>query len=567
MRGTSMIVRARLLAALACVLVAACSRPGQSKNAKYDVVIRNGLVYDGTGIAPKSADIAINRDTIVKVGNLNGDVGRLDVDAQGLAVAPGFINMLSQATDSLIEDGKSQSDIRQGVTVEIFGEGDSMGPLNDALKKVMRDQQGDIKYRITWTTLAQYLSYLEKRGVSTNVASFVGAATVRENVLGFTDRAPSPQELDQMKQLVAQAMRDGALGVGSALIYAPGFYAKTDELTALAQVAAQYGGMYISHIRSEGNGLLPAIDELISIAAQAHCPAEIFHLKEAGQANWSKLPEVIEKVEKARREGLAITADMYTYTAGATGLDASMPPWVQEGGLEAWRKRLQDPATREKVKLEMVTPTDKWESLFLAAGKPENILLTGFKSSKLKPLTGKTLAEVAKMRNKSPEDTAIDLVIEDDSRVETIYFIINEANVKKQIALPWVAFGSDAESSAPEGVFLKSSTHPRAYGNFARLLGKYVRDEKTIPLQEAIRRLTAFPATNLKLDRRGELREGFFADVVVFDRDKIQDHATYANPRQFATGVVHVFVNGKQVLKDGEHTGAKPGRALKRTVS
>jgi N-acyl-D-amino-acid deacylase len=369
-----------------------------------------------------------------------------------------------------------------------------------------------------------------------------------------------------MKRLVDDAMKEGALGVGSALIYAPGTYAKTDELVALAQVASQYNGMYISHIRSEGNALLQALDELIDIAKRANIRAEIYHIKAAGKANWSKLPEAIQKIEAARRAGIAVTADMYTYTAGATGLDASMPPWVQEGGLEEWRKRLQDPATRARVKQEMITPTDQWESLYLAAGSPDKILLTGFKNSKLKALTGKTLAEAARMRGKSPEETAMDLVVEDDSRVETIYFIASEENLKREVALPWVSFGSDAESQAPRDAFLKYSVHPRTYGNFARLLGKYVRDEKVVPLQEAIRRLTTFPAINLHIERRGELRPGFFADVVVFDPNTIQDHATYENPRQFATGVHHVFVNGVQVIRDGEHTGKKPGRAVFRAM-
>jgi N-acyl-D-amino-acid deacylase len=363
--------------------------------------------------------------------------------------------------------------------------------------------------------------------------------------------------------LVAQAMREGALGISSALIYAPGVYAKTDELEALAEVAGKYGGIYISHIRSEGNDLLEAVDELITIARKANLPAEIYHLKAAGKANWNKLDAVIEKIEKARAEGLKITADMYTYTAGSTGLDAAMPPWVQAGGFRAWVARLKDPVIRRRVVREMSTPSNDWENFYLLAGSPENVLLVGFMNKNLRYLAGKTLAQVAEMRGKSPEETAIDLVIEDGSRVGTIYFLMSEENVQKQIKLPWVSFCSDAGSLAPEGVFLKSSTHPRAYGNFARLLGKYVRDEHVIPLAEAIRRLSSLPAENLKLDRRGRLKKGYYADVVVFDPNTICDNATYEKPHQYATGVVDVFVNGTQVLKDGEHTGATPGRVVR----
>jgi N-acyl-D-amino-acid deacylase len=530
---------------------------------EYDLIIRNGAIYDGSGSAPSIGDVAINGDTIAAVGRLSNARSRTEIDAKGLAVAPGFINMLSWATDSLIVDGRSQGDIRQGVTLEVFGEGWSMGPLNEKMKKEAVEQQGDIKYDIEWATLDEYLEHLVKRGISPNVASFVGATTVRIYVLGYEDRPPTPQELDKMRQLVRQAMEEGALGVGSSLIYAPAFYAKTDELIELCKVAAEYGGMYISHIRSEGNRLLEAVDELITIAREAKIPAEIYHLKAAGKSNWHKMDAVIKKVEAARTQGLKITADMYTYPAGATGLDAAMPPWVQEGGLKEWINRLKDPTIRERVKREMTTPTDKWENLFLAAGSPENLLLVEFKNDALKPLTGKTLAEVAKMRGKSPEETAMDLVIEDGSRVGTVYFLMSEENIKKQIALPWVSFGSDAGSLAPEGVFLKSSTHPRAYGNFARLLGKYVRDEKVITLQEAIRRLTSLPASNLKLDRRGMLKTGYFADIAIFDPAKIQDYATFEKPHQYSTGMIHVFVNGVQVLKDGEHTGAKPGRVVR----
>src|SRR5437667_11660141 len=427
------------------------------------------------------------------------------------------------------------------------------------MKKEMREQQGDIKFDVAWTTLSEYLEYLAKRGVSCNVGSFVGATTVRVHEIGYADRPPTPDELERMKKLVRQAMEEGALGVGSSLIYAPAFYAKTDAIVALAKVAGEYGGMYISHIRSEGTRLLEAADELITISREATIPAEFYHLKAAGQSNWNKLDALIQKIETARAAGLRITADMYTYTAGQTGLDAAMPPWVQEGGYKAWAERLKDPAMRERVKREMDTPTDKWENFFIASGSPDKILLIGFKNNKLKSLTGKTLAEAAAIRGKSPEETAMDLVIEDGSRVSTVYFLMSEENVRKEIALPWVSFGSDAESSAPAGVFLKSNPHPRAYGNFARLLGKYVRDERIVPLEDAIRRLSSLPAENLKLKRRGSLKPGYFADVVVFDPAKIHDYATYEKPHQYSTGVLHVVVNGVPVLKNGEHTGAKPG--------
>jgi len=528
----------------------------------YDVVIKSGRIYDGSGGPSYVADVAIEDDRIAAIGRLETDAD-LVIDAQGLAVAPGFINMLSWATDSLIEDGRSQSDIRQGVTLEIMGEGWSMGPLSEMMKRDMLESQGDIKFAVEWTTLGEYLEYLERKGISTNVASFVGASTVRVYALGYQDRAPTYIELQQMQLLVGQAMQEGALGVGSSLIYTPGVYAETDELVALAEMAGRYGGMYISHLRSEGNNLLEAVDELITTARKANVAAELYHMKVAGKANWPKLDAMIEKIEEARAEGLRITADMYTYTAGATGLDAAMPAWVQAGGHRAWVTRLKDPAIRRRVLLEMSTPSDEWENLYLLAGSPENVLLVGFKNESLRHLTGKTLAQVAGMRRKSPEETAIDLVIEDDSRIGTIYFLMSEENVKKQIELPWVSFCSDAGSSAPEGVFLKSSTHPRAYGNFARLLGKYVCREKVVTLAEAVRRLAWLPAENLKLDRRGKLEKGYYADIVVFDPDTICDNATYEKPHQYATGMVHVFVNGKQVLKDGEHTGAKPGRVVR----
>jgi N-acyl-D-amino-acid deacylase len=471
--------------------------------------------------------------------------------------------MLSWATESLIEDGRAMSDVLQGVTLEVFGEGWSMGPLSEPMKAEALERQGDIKYEIAWTTLGEYLEHLEARGISPNVASFVGATTVRIHVLGYEDRRPTDEELWRMQDLVRQAMAQGALGVGSSLIYAPAFYASTEELIALARAAGELGGTYISHLRSEGARLLEAVDELIAIAREAGVPAEIYHLKAAGKDNWPKLPQVIEKVEAARADGLRITADMYTYTAGATGLSAAMPPWVQEGGHEAWLARLQDPRVRSRLRREMTTPTDAWENLYLAAGGPENVLLTGFKSEALKPLTGRTLAEVASERGVDPVEAILDLVVEDDSRVEAVYFIMDEANVRRKIALPWVSFGSDAEAPAPEGIFLRSATHPRAYGNFARLLGKYVREERVISLAEAVRRLTSQPAANLGLERRGLLRPGYHADVVVFDPAAIADHATYSEPHRLATGVVHVFVNGEQVVRDGAHTGAKPGRVVR----
>jgi len=529
----------------------------------YDVIIRNGRIYDGSGENPFTGDVGIRGDKIVAIGNLAGAKAILEIDARGLAVAPGFINMLSWATDSLIEDGRSQSDLRQGVTLEVMGEGESMGPLNDEMKKGLRDAQGDIKYKVAWTTLGEYLEYLARRGVSCNVASFMGATTARIHEIGYADRPPTPKELERMKKLVRQAMEEGAMGVASALIYTPAFYAKTDELIALAKVAAEFDGMYISHLRSEGNDFSGALDEFLRIAREANIRAEIYHLKAAGSNNWPKLDGVIARIETARRSGLKITADMYPYTAGATGLDAMMPPWVQEGGYEAWAGRLKDPAVRKRLRREIVTPGDRWENFYLSAGTPENILLVGFRNDKLKPLTGKTLGQVARLRGTPPIDTAMDLVIEDGSRVGTIYFLMSEENVRKQIALPWVSFDSDAGSVAPEGVFLKSNPHPRTYGTFARLLGKYVRDEKIISLPEAIRRLTTLPAANLKLDRRGWLKTGYYADVVVFDPAKIQDHATFEKPHQYATGVVHVLVNGVAVIKEGEHTGAKPGQVVR----
>jgi len=530
--------------------------------ADFDVIIQGGTVYDGTGAEPRQIDVAIRGDRIAALGDFTSAKAKTVVDAKGLAVAPGFINMLSWSTESLIQDGRSQSEIRQGVTTEIMGEGESMGPVNDRVREHMLRAQADIKYDIKWNTLAEYLQYLEKRGISCNVASFIGATTIREYVIGFEDKPPTPEQLDQMRDLVRKEMEAGALGIGTSLIYPPAFYAKTDELIELCKVAANYQGKYISHMRSEGSRLLEALDELIRISREAKIPAEVYHIKASGRENWGKEDQLLERIEAAQKEGLKITADMYTYTAAGTGLDACLPPWSEDGGYPALFKRLRDPATREKIKAEVQKPTNSWENLYLDAGGPEHILLVAFKSEKLKPLTGKTLAEVARMRGKNPIDTAMDLIAEDESRVGTIYFLMDEDNVKKEVAKPWISFGSDEASQAPEPPFTKSNPHPRAYGNFARVLGKYVRDEKVVQMAEAIRRLSGLPATNLGLDHRGFLKEGMFADVVVFDPATIADRATFDKPHQYAVGMKHVFVNGVQVIKDGEHTGAKPGRAL-----
>jgi N-acyl-D-amino-acid deacylase len=537
-------------------------RSPSRESGNFDVIIKGGTIYDGTGAEPNQADVAIRGDRIVSIGDFKTAKAKTVIDAKGLAVAPGFINMLSWSTVSLIQDGRSQSEIRQGVTTEIMGEGESMGPVNDRVREHKIREQVDIKYEIKWNTLAEYLQYLEKRGVSCNVASFIGATTIREYVIGFEDKQPTPAQLDRMRELVRKEMEAGALGIGTSLIYPPAFYAKTEELIELCKVAAKYQGKYISHMRSEGSRLLEALDELIRISREAKIPAEVYHIKASGRQNWPKIDDLLSRIEAAQKEGLKITADMYTYTAGGTGLDASLPPWTEDGGYPALFKRLRDPATREKIKAEVQKPTGAWENLYLDAGGPEHILLAEFKSEKLKPLTGKTLAEVARMRGTDPIDTAMDLIAEDESRIGTLYFFISEDNVKKELAKPWISFGSDEASQAPEGVFLKSNPHPRAYGNFARVLGKYVRDEKITPMKEAIRRLSGLPATNLGLDHRGFLKEGMFADVVVFDPATIADRATFEKPHQYAVGMKQVFVNGVQVLKDGEHTGAKPGRAL-----
>ena len=521
----------------------------------YDYIIRNGTIYDGSGSEGYVADVAISGDRVAKIGlNLPGK-GNKEVDATGMAVTPGYINMLSWATESLIIDGRSQSDIRQGVTLEVFGEGGSGGPLSETMK-------AEYDTPPEWTTLGEYLEFLETRGISPNVASFIGATTLRIHQVGYEDRAPTDEEMENMKLLVKEGMEEGAMGIGSSLIYAPAFYSSTEELIELCKVASDYGGMYISHMRSESNRLLQALDELILIADEATIPAEVYHLKAGGKQNHYKMDLAIAKMDSARAAGLYITADMYNYTAGATGLDASMPPWVQEGGYDKWAERLQDPEIRSRVKAEMQEDTDDWENLGLLAGY-ENVLLSGFRNTELRQYIGKTLLQVAEMRGTPPEETAMDLVVEDGSRVDVVYFLMSEENVKKQIRVPYVSFDSDAGSIAPEGDFLKYNPHPRAYGNFARLLGKYVRDEKVIPLHEAVYRLSGLPATNLKIRDRGFLKEEYYADVVVFDPATIQDHATFEKPHQYSTGVYHVFVNGEQVLKDGEHTGATPGRVVR----
>ncbi|MGA0266879.1 MAG: N-acyl-D-amino-acid deacylase family protein [Lysobacterales bacterium] len=536
-----------------------CVEPGP----RYDTILRGGVIYDGSGGEPFSADLAIEGDRIVAVGGLDRATAEQEINVAGLAVAPGFINMMSWANESLIEDGRSQSNIRQGVTLEVMGEGFSMGPLSRAMKAELERQQGDIRYSIEWNSLDEYLQFLETRGISPNVASFIGAANPREYVIGQEDRPATPEELAAMQILVRQAMEQGALGVASSLIYPPGSFASTDELVALSEAAAEFDGMYASHMRDEGANMLAAVEELIDIARRADIRAEIYHIKSSGQQNWHLFDQAVEMVELARAEGLQITADVYTYPAGATGLNAAIPPWVQEGGFDASLERMSDPATRERIAQEMLQHSADWENLYLGAGTPENILLVGFKSEALKPLTGKTLAEVARMRGTDPRDTAMDLIIEDGSRVGTVYFTQSEDVVRKAVSLPWVSFNSDEASLAPEGVFLESNPHPRAYGSFARVLAKYVRDEQVITLQEAIRKLAALPAENLRLHRRGRLEEGFFADVVVFDPATVQDHATFIEPHQYATGVQHVFVNGTAVLREGAHTGATPGRVVR----
>jgi N-acyl-D-amino-acid deacylase len=547
-------------ASLPLLALAAAACGGSAEH--YDVLLRGGTVFDGSGTPGFHASVALRGDRIAAVGDLDSATADVEIDATGLAVTPGFINMLSWSNQSLIQDGRSLGEIMEGVTTQVMGEGTSMGPLTPEMKSRWKAMQGDITFDYTWTTLAEYLQFLERKGVSQNVASFIGAGTIREHVIGHDNRPPTAAELDAMRALVRDEMEAGALGIGSSLIYAPDNFASTEELIELCKVAAQYKGKYISHIRSEANQLVEAVDEVIRISREADIPAEIYHLKAAGEANWPKMDRVIEMIEAARAEGLRITADMYTYTAGSTGLNAAMPPWALEGGYAAFFARLGQPAERARIKQAMMAPATDWESLYQAAGSADRVLLVGFKNEALKPLTGRTLAEVAEMRGTDPYDTILDLMLEDGTRVGAVYFLMSEENVRKQIALPWVSLGSDAASMAPEGVFLKSSTHPRAYGNFVRLLGKYVREEKVISIEEAVHRLTGLPADNLELVDRGRLIPGAFADVVVFDPETVADRATFELPHQLAVGIRHVFVNGGQVVRDGEHTGALPGRAL-----
>ncbi|TMI86011.1 MAG: D-aminoacylase [Bacteroidetes bacterium] len=533
------------------------------QQSKYDTIIRNGMIYDGNGGDPYHADIAINADTIAFIGDLKNVSAKNEIDAKGMAVAPGFINMLSWSNQSLIQDGRSQGEIRQGVTLEVMGEGESMGPLNSKMKDMMKKGQTDIKYDVEWNTLGEYLNWLEKKGISCNVASFVGATTVREYVVGEDDKDPTPAQMDSMKLLVQQAMEEGAMGVGSSLIYPPAFFAKTNELIELSKEASKYGGMYISHMRNEGNKLFEAAHELITIAKEANVPAEIYHFKAAGKDNWWKVDSLIKIIDSARRQGLEITADMYTYHASATGLTASFPPSLQDGGFDSLWYRLQRPDVREKMKKAMNTNAQDWENTYYGAGGANGVLLLGFKRDSLRKYIGKTLAQVAQIRGASPEETAMNLIVQDSTRISVAYFSMDSNNVKKEVALPWLSFCSDAESEAPEGVFLNTNPHPRAYGSFIRVLGKFSRDEKVLPLQDAVRKLSKLPASNLKLQKRGELKVGNYADVVIFDPAKVRDKATFEKPHQYAEGVIHVFVNGVQVLKDGEHTGAKPGRFVK----
>jgi N-acyl-D-amino-acid deacylase len=561
LKGKSMLKPAARLLSLLLVALA-MSLPAAGQNRLYDVVIRGGIIYDGRGGAPFTGDVAIRGDRIAAVAPRIRARGRREVDARGLAVAPGFINMLSWANESLIQDGRSLSDIRQGVTLEVMGEGWSMGPWTDAMKRLELSRQEDIRYPVTWTTLGEYLEHLQRRGIAPNVASFVGATTVRVHELGEGDVDPTPEQLSRMRALVRQAMNEGAMGVGSALIYAPGSFAETDELVALVTEAGRCGGMYISHMRSEGDRILQSVDELIEIARRAHAPAEIYHLKLAGRDNWSRYDAVIGRIEAARAQGIRITADMYTYVAGATGLDAAMPLWVQAGGQEAWIARLRDPAIRARVAAEMRRPGQGWENLFLGAG-PEGMLLAEFRNPALRRYVGRRLSDVARERGTSPEETAMDLVVEDGSRVGTIYFLMSEENVRRELGLPWMSFGSDAGSIASEGLFLNANPHPRTYGNFARLLGRYVREERLVTLEEAVRRLTSLPASNLGIRERGTLRPGFYADLAIFDPATIADRATFEAPHAYAVGMRHVFVNGGQVLANGEPTGATPGRFVR----
>jgi N-acyl-D-amino-acid deacylase len=553
----------RFLLPLALLFATSAAPPSVAIREPYDVIIRDGLIVDGSGGEPYVGDVGIRDGRIAAVApELDGLAPKM-IDASGLAVAPGFVNMLSWANDALVEDGAGESDIRQGVTLEVMGEGNSEGPYTEKMVADALSQQVDIKHPISWRTLGGYFDFLEKRGIAPNVASFVGATSVRTYELGENDVDPTAEQLHRMQNLVRQAMNEGAMGVGSSLIYAPATFAETPELIALATASAQCGGMYISHMRNESDDVLKATDELIEIARASGGPAEIYHMKQAGTGNWAKLQPMIDRIEAARAAGIRITADMYTYTAGATGLDAAMPPWAREGGYDKWAARLKDPAMRAKVAAEMKVRPVGWDNLYFQAGSPDRVIFLAFKNPALKKYTGRTLADVAKERGKSPEETAMDLVVEDGTRVGTAYFLMSEDNVARQVALPWMAFDSDESAQAPRGVFLKSNTHPRAYGNFARLLGKYVRDEKRTTLADAVRRLTSFPASNLGIKDRGLVKPGMMADLAIFDPATIADKATFDNPQQFAVGMRHVFVNGQAVLLDGKMTAARPGRAVR----
>ena len=549
---------ARIAALGVALMLGACGAQPE-----YDLVVRGGTIIDGSGKPGYRGDVAVTGDRIAYVGPEAAGSGRTEIDANGKAVAPGFINMLSWSTESLLIDGRGQGELRQGVTLQVMGEGESMGPLTPAMKDDLVAQQGDLKYPVEWATLGEYLETLERKGISMNVASHIGAATARMNLLGSEDVDPTPEQLAAMQEVVRQAMEEGALGVGSSLIYVPGTYAETDELVALASTAARCGGIYASHIRSEGARFLEAVDETIEISRRSGAPAEIWHLKAAGSKHWPKMDEAIARIEAARKQGLRITTDMYSYPAGSTGLDAAMPPWVQEGGNAAWYGRLRDPATRARVTAEMRSDDTEWENLMRIAGGPEQVLVVALKNPALKPLIGKTLAEIAKERGVDAETAAMDLVVEDQSRVGAIYFLMSEDEVRRKLALPFMSFGSDGAAVSAEGVFLKSNLHPRGYGNFARVLGRYVREEKVVTLEDAVRRMTSHPAAVLNLRDRGSLATGYHADIVVFDPATIQDHATYVKPHQYATGVSHVVVNGAIALADGEPTEARPGRFVR----
>lgn len=527
-------------------------------------LLRDGTIYDGTGADPTNADILISGDRISAIGDLRDVSADRTIDLDGLAVAPGFINMLSWATESLIEDGRSMSDIKQGVTLEVMGEGTSMGPLSDEMKET-RDtilSTADITYDIEWTTLGEYLEFLERKGVATNVASFVGSATLRIHAAGYDDRAVSVSEMAEMKRLLHEAMREGAMGMSAALIYPPATYQSTEELVELCRVVAQYDGMYITHLRSEGNRFMEALDELIHIMRATGVSGEVYHLKATGSQNWRKMDQAIEKIEAARAAGLALTADMYTYAYSGTGLASCIPPWAHDGGFDKLIERLKHPETREKIKAEMNGPATDWENMFYENDN-DGIFLAGFANRELRRYQGVTLSEVMSERGTSAADTVIDLLIEDNSRIFTLYFRMTEDNLRVQVQLPWVSFCSDAGSIANEGNFLSYHPHPRAYGSFARVIGKYVRDEGLVTLQDAVRRLSGFAADNLKIAGRGYLKPGCFADIAIFDPEQVQDHSAPGDPHRYSEGMAHVFVNGTQVLEQGEHTGALPGRVVR----